>query len=141
MMVEIRSKLCLLMISLALVAAPAGASESCGMRVAKMMAAGDAKKVSQMFPKDLVVEAPLASMISHVGTIAQLEELAAPQGGPSSRMSVAHPSMTKTNATVAHAGSWIKAVSSKLGPVQVHVASKSATDCTVLAIHVDVPLQ
>jgi hypothetical protein len=115
---------------------PVLAAESCGLRSAKLVAAGDAKKIASMFPKDLLVEGPMASLIQYVGNVSKLEEVAKWRFGQSSQMSVAHPMMKQVGNTVAYTGSFINAESDKLGPIQFHIASKPGNDCTVLAVQV-----
>jgi hypothetical protein len=117
---------------LAVCAVQAQAADSCGIRVAKLVAAGDAKQVAAMFTKGVAAEASLVGVLDKVGSLSDLKEVTGPRFAMHSRMSVSQPVAPAT-----YVGAWINAESAKLGPIQLHIASKSATDCTLHAVHFD----
>jgi hypothetical protein len=114
----------------------AHADESCGMRAAKLFASGQSQPLAALFSNDPAILPELTALSERVGHLENLKEVAAPRFAGHRRMTVqARPAPASIN----YAGHWINAESGKLGPVQLHVAAASGSECKLLALHVDFP--
>lgn len=112
----------------------AHANDSCGMRAAKLLAAGEPDSMAELFANDAKILVPLKSLADQVGELKNLKEVSAPRFPKHKRLTVQAADSAKS---VNYIGYWINAESDKIGPVQLHVATASNEKCKLLALHID----
>ena len=113
----------------------ANASGSCATMVLRLISAGDAPGLTKLFESgSATTQESLTELIRSAGELSDMKEVAAPRFKSHYRASVVALGLPAMHT---YAGHRINATSAKLGEVQLHLAVKPGTECTLLALHLD----
>jgi hypothetical protein len=125
-----------LAIALLLTASAAQAQDSCGLRVARLLASGDTSTVLSFFKaSDRGTRKQLAAITARCGKLTHLAEASMPRFKAFTRYSVPAAGLPET---YGFRRFLVDAASPRLGPVQLLIAVDPGAECEVLAIHLDV---
>lgn len=112
----------------------AQADDSCGLRVAKLLSAGKAAPLAELFQgRDELLPA-LQQLTEKVGPLSAVEEASGPRFKVHTRTSIG-PGVPGSAGR--YVGYWINANSEKMGAIQLHIAEAPESTCHLLALHVD----
>jgi len=131
-------KLSIVALALAAASTSATAGESCALRVARLLASGDADALARHFvSSDSMLLPALQRLAQRLGPIEGLAEAERPTLPKSTRVSVRAPGQP---ASFDYVGQWVDARATAVGPVQIHVAITPGSECRLIALHVDQPV-
>lgn len=111
------------------------AGESCAVRLAQMLSAGNSKELVTWFkvPADDAA-ARLQEAVELFGTLERIMPATNPSDGNTTRVSIQSKHLPDP---YAFEGSWASAISSKAGPVRIQASSEIGSTCRLLALHID----
>lgn len=115
-------------------AAPAHAEETCGLKVAQLLATGQTEALAALFNQPSDAAPALQHLAAQVGTLSALQEVTGPRFKTHRRLSVV-PGPTAPSGP--YTGHWVNGTSATQGEVQLHIATQAEAGCRVLALHVD----
>jgi len=124
---------------LSMLCGAAQASPTCTLEVASLLSQGNVFAAAARFDGGISnsVQKQVSTITTAAGALSNLSLADRPLFAKSTRVSAVVPGLPDR---YAYDGAWVNARSSKLGAVQLHMAIKPGSDCTVLAIHLDRPL-
>lgn len=109
---------------------PARAEESCGLRAARLLSAGQSEELSALFAGQPGLTQALKQLADRAGALTELQEARSPRFKLHQRLSVGQ-------AAGPYQGSWVNARSERLGEIQLHIAQQPGGSCALLALHLD----
>ena len=121
------------------VAAPvAVASQLCAFDVAQLLADKKIPGVAAKFVGNrATAEDGIRSLVEKIGSLTNIQQATKPAFERHTRISAVASGLPEK---YDHLGYWVDATSSKLGPVQLFIATKAGQRCQLYAVHVDAPL-
>ena len=126
----------LLPVAICLIAAPVYAAENCGLRVVKLLAAGNAAEVPRLF----VREEPstlfkLKQIVAVAGEISVIAQAQGPRFSESRQYKVDAPGLPQSYGSINYR---VNASSALHGPIQFTVATALDSECKILSIQLEV---
>lgn len=116
------------------------AADSCEIQVVKLLAAGNAAKLAEMFSAKTELEPKLKQMIAQLGALSEIQQTDKARFTHHSRVSIG-------KSAEKYSGAWVNAQSQKLGAVQFHLempfssalpsSGQSSSACQLLALNLD----
>lgn len=126
----------LIAIALLAVSSAAHAQDSCGLRAAQLLSAGDTAELAALFKaSNSGTRAQVADLAARAGKLTELSEAGGPRFSQHVRYSALSPDLPTSFGFKSFR---VNAVSPHLGLVQLHVAVEPSAECTILAIHLEV---
>lgn len=113
------------------------ASDSCGLHAVGLLSSGKTQELAELFANPSEVVAPLQSMVAYLGKISDIQETSKPRFAKHKRTSI---QVEDLPARHPYGGSWINALSEKVGVVQFHVGSAAGSTCKLLSVHLDIEI-
>lgn len=125
----------LLMLLLVVAVSRTAAAPDCAPTLERTLQSGGIEALAPLFgPPHARVRGDLSMLARQAGGLSKLERAAGPRFREFIRQSVKAPGLPRD---YGYAGLWIDAQSTRLGPVQFHIALEPGDVCQVLAVHLD----
>ena len=124
-----------LMLALLAAASMAAAGPDCASTVERNLQSGGIEAIGPLFAAPSArLKTDLSALSRQAGELSRLERAPGARFRDFTRQSVKAPDLPRD---YGYLGLWVDAQSSRLGPVQLHIALEPGEACQVLAVHLD----